>query len=136
MADQSVANQRLNGETLKQVMWVFPAWSSRACLLMVNEKITLPTWIGGVYHTAWYSINLTGTLSGTLSISGGASVVLNSKITVIHKDTKIVVAQTRPLADGTFTLTGLDKTNVNSYFVICEVPGSYNAIIYDKIVVS
>lgn len=96
-----------------------------------STKRPFPAWYNDT-NAAIFAIDMTGTLSGTVSIPGGPSAAKSCRITVTDKISRRVVASTAPAGDGTFTFTGLDKTNPNRYFVLCEAPAGYNAIVYDK----
>jgi len=99
--------------------------------LLGSTKMHVPFWVGGSLLELT-KVDMTGTLSGTVSISGGAEVLAGIQIVVVDRVTKKVVAATRPNASGMFSFSGLDKTNPNRYFVVCEAPTNYNSIIYDK----
>ena len=94
-------------------------------------KRVYPNWYNGTKDEI-FNVDLTGTLSGTVSIPGGASVLKSCRITVTDRYSRKCVAGAVPAANGTFTLTGLDRSNPNRYFVMCEAPSGYNAIVYDK----
>ena len=96
-----------------------------------STKRPYPAWYNDT-NAVIFAIDMSGTLSGVVSIPGGPSAAKSCRITVTDKISRLVVASTIPAGNGTFTLTGLDKTNPNRYFVLCEAPAGYNAIVYDK----
>ncbi len=99
------------------------------------KKRPRPYWLGGMSDMALYGIDLTGTISGTVSMPSGASPVL-ARVTLYSKSVQMPVATVHPDAAGAFTFTGVDRTSQNEYFAICEVPGSFNAVVYDKLVIA
>lgn len=96
-----------------------------------SKRMLVPFWVGGTLLDLT-KIDMTGTLTGTVSIAGGAPVLAGIQVVIMDRKTKKVVAATRPDSNGAFSFSGLDKTNPNRYFVVCEGPTNYNSIIYDK----
>ena len=99
------------------------------------SKRLLPTWLGGRVDLALYNVDMTGSISGTVSMPSGTSPTL-ARVSLISKSSLKVIKTVRPDASGTFTFTGVDRTSQNEYMAICEVPGSFNAVIYDKLVIA
>jgi hypothetical protein len=103
---------------------------------VVSRKLRpVPFWLGGRTQLSLFDVDTTGTISGTVSMPSGTSPTL-ARVTLISKSTLKAVSAVHPNAAGTFTFTGVDRTSQNEYMAICEVPGSFNAVIYDKLVIA